>query len=55
MKTKFKPITMDQLKLTEKQMEILLAGARTFLGPQPDPADDEKLIKVDTETEEPNS
>lgn len=52
---KFKPIKMETLKLTTQQMEALLKGAQIYLGPEPDPSDEELPTVVDKKPKTPIS
>lgn len=47
MNAKHKPLTPEDFGLDKEALTELVTGAQTFLPPEPDPADDERLPRVD--------
>ena len=47
-----KALTVEDLKLTDEEMDALISGARIFL-PETDPQEDETSLLTGTEKSEP--
>lgn len=46
MKTEFKPLELEDLKLSPEDAKLIADGAAVFLPPTPDPEDEEWLHEV---------
>lgn len=47
MSTKFKPLKLEDFNLKPGEIEQIVVGSQTFLGPVEDPMDDELFSPID--------